>query len=136
MEILVEAGLLRLVLRLTEPADKNMHEVSIMAEAVRMAVESAQAAGAQRITGLRLSVGALSGVVPDALQFAFEAVSAGTLAEHAVLTIDCVPARFWCETCQQEFAATQLFAECPQCNRSSHELRAGRELALAAMEIE
>ena len=98
-----------------------MHEVSIMAEAVRMAVESAQAAGARRVTGLRLRVGTLSGVVPDALQFAFEAMAAGTLAENATLTIESIPARFWCEACQREFEAAQLFAECPQCNTSSRE---------------
>ena len=113
-----------------------MHELSIMAEAVRMAVEAAQAAGAKRVTELRLRVGALSGVVPDALQFAFEAMAAGTLAENATLTIEHVPARFWCETCLREFEAARLFAECPQCNTSSRSLRAGRELELASLEIE
>ena len=101
-----------------------------------MAVESAQAAGARRITGLRLRVGTLSGVVPEALQFAFEAVAAGSLAENATLTIEQTPARFWCETCQWEFVAANWFAECPQCNTSSHDLRAGRELGLSAMEID
>ena len=113
-----------------------MHEVSIMAEAVRMAVESAQAAGARRVTGLRLRVGTLSGVVPDALQFAFEAMAAGTLAENATLTIEPIPARFWCEACQREFEAAELFAECPQCNTFSRELRAGRELELASLEVD
>lgn len=113
-----------------------MHELSIMAEAVRMAVASAQAAGARRVTELRLRVGALSGVVPDALQFAFEATATGTLAEHARLTIEHVSARFWCEECRQEFEAARFFAECPQCNTSSRQLRAGRELELVALEIE
>jgi len=113
-----------------------MHEVSIMAEAVRMAVESAQAAGASRITGLHLRLGAFSGVVPDALQFAFEAVTAGTLAEQATLTIEHIPARFWCQACQREFEAAILFAGCPSCGVPSRELRAGRELELASLEIE
>lgn len=113
-----------------------MHEVSIMAEAVRMAVESAQAAGASRITGLHLRVGALSGVVPDALQFAFEAVTVGTLAEQATLTIEHLPARFWCQTCQQEYEAANVFSLCPRCNNSSSELRSGRQMELASMEIE
>ena len=49
-----------------------MHEVAIMTEAVRLAVESAQMAGAKRVTTLKLRIGALSGVVPEALQFAWE----------------------------------------------------------------
>jgi hydrogenase nickel incorporation protein HypA/HybF len=113
-----------------------MHEVSIMAEAVRMAVESARAAGASRITGLHLRVGALSGVVPEALHFAFEAVTVGTLAERATLTIEHIPARFWCQTCQQEYEAAKMFSECPQCHNSSSELRSGRQMELASMEIE
>ncbi len=48
-----------------------MHEVSIMAEAVRMAVETAQASSATHVTGLRLRVGTLSGAVPEAMQFAW-----------------------------------------------------------------
>ncbi len=113
-----------------------MHEVSIMTEAVRMAVEAAQAAGARRITELRMRIGMLSGVVPEALQFAFEAVAAGSLAENATLTIEQTPARFWCEACKSEFVAVKYFAECPQCNTASHALRAGRELELSAMEID
>jgi hydrogenase nickel incorporation protein HypA/HybF len=113
-----------------------MHEVSIMAEAVRMAAEAAQAAGASRITGLHLRVGRLSGVVPDALQFAFEAVTVGTLAERATLTIEQIPARFWCQACQQEYEAAKMFPECPKCNDPSAELRSGREMELASMEIE
>jgi hydrogenase nickel incorporation protein HypA/HybF len=113
-----------------------MHEVSIMAEAVRMAVEAARAAGASRITKLQLRVGALSGVVPDALQFAFEAVTVGTLAEQATLTIEHIPARFWCQACEQEYEAAKMFAECPQCHNFSSELRSGRQMELASMEIE
>jgi hydrogenase nickel incorporation protein HypA/HybF len=78
----------------------------------------------------------LSGVVPEALQFAFEAVTAGTLAEHATLTIEHFPARFWCQTCQTEFEAAKMFSECPECHNSSAELRSGRQMELASMEIE
>ncbi len=42
--------------------------------AVRLAVESARAAGAPRVTGLRLRVGSLSGAVPEALRFAWDVV--------------------------------------------------------------
>jgi hypothetical protein len=44
-----------------------MHELSIMEEAVRMAVDAAKSAGKSRVLALRLRVGALSGVVPEAI---------------------------------------------------------------------
>ena len=55
-----------------------------MQSALDLALEQAQAAGAQRLLRVRLRIGALSGVVPEALTFAFEALTPGTLAEGAV----------------------------------------------------
>jgi hydrogenase nickel incorporation protein HypA/HybF len=113
-----------------------MHELSIMQSALNMALERAEQAGAQKVYVLRLRVGALSGVVPEALQFAFEALASGTAAEGAELAIDEVPARFWCETCSREFQADDMFAQCPDCQSPSAELRAGRELEVTSMEID
>ena len=113
-----------------------MHELSIMESAVNQALEHARQAGAKRVVGLRLRIGALSGVVPEALQFAFEAVTTGTPAEGATLTIDAVPAIFWCGRCRREFEPADLFSDCPDCHSPSGELRAGRELELASLEID
>ena len=112
-----------------------MHEVSIMTEAVRMAVESAQAAGARRISGVRLRVGRLSGAVPEAMEFAWDVVRRGTIAEAARLEIDSVPATCWCAVCREEFECSDYFNECPSCHNPSGELRRGRELEIAAVEM-
>lgn len=113
-----------------------MHEVSLTSEAVRLAIETAQAHGAQRVRRLRLRVGALSGAVPDALRFAFDAVTAGTPAAGAQLDIEAVPATWWCATCAALFDRDDALAECPRCGAWSHDLRGGRELEIAAIEIE
>jgi hydrogenase nickel incorporation protein HypA/HybF len=113
-----------------------MHELSIMQSALSQALEEARRAGASQVREIRLRIGALSGVVPDALQFAFEALANGTPAEHAVLTIEEVPARFWCATCAREFESPRFFADCPRCGSASDELRGGRELELASLEVD
>jgi hydrogenase nickel incorporation protein HypA/HybF len=113
-----------------------MHELAIMDSALNLALDQAQKAGANHIHLIRLRIGVLSGVVPEALQFAFEALAPGTLAEGAALDIQHVPARFWCQDCTREFESDDLFSECPNCHRPSGELRAGREMELACMEIE
>ena len=112
-----------------------MHELSIMKNALDLALEQAEQAGATRIRAVRLRVGALSGVVPDALQFAFGALSQGTLAQDAQLAIESVPARFWCANCTREFQSDDMMAECPACRRLSADLRGGRELELTSLEI-
>ena len=107
-----------------------------MAEAVRMAEETARTAGCGRVLELKLRVGTLSGAVPEALRFAWDVVSRDTLAAGARLEIETVPATCWCALCKTEFACVDLVNECPQCHRVSGELRHGRELDLASVELE
>src|SRR5213075_1457625 len=101
-----------------------MHELSIMESALTMVLDRARESGARRVHSVRLRIGALSGVVPEALAFVFEALTPGTLAEGAQLLIDPVPARFWCGDCRKEFQSNDLFAECPECHVPSGDLRA------------
>ena len=110
--------------------------MSIMQSALDQVLEKAREAGAVHVHAIRLRIGALSGVVPDALHFAFESLADGTLAQGAELFIEDVPARFWCVPCHHEFEATRMFAECPDCHCPSGELRAGREMELTSMEID
>jgi len=113
-----------------------MPELAFMLIALNLALEQAQKAHASRVHVIRLRIGTLSGVVPEALTFAFEALAPGTLAEGAQLAIEPVAARFWCAACSREFQADDLFAECPDCHTPSGELRAGREMELASLEID
>ena len=112
-----------------------MHEVSLMEEALRIAVATAKSSGGERILGLRLRVGVMSGVVPEAMRFAFDVVCRNTIADGARLEIEPVPATCWCGACQTEFPYADFLSECPRCHNVSGELRHGRELEIAAVEI-
>jgi hydrogenase nickel incorporation protein HypA/HybF len=112
-----------------------MHEVSIMESAVRMAVDAAKSAGANRVLALRLRVGTLSGAVPEALRFAFDVVCHDTIAEGASLEMETVPAASWCPVCREEFECADFINECPRCHNPNGELRRGRELEIASVEI-
>ncbi|MFJ6752602.1 hydrogenase maturation nickel metallochaperone HypA [Streptomyces sp. NPDC091266] len=111
-----------------------MHEMSI-ALAVIDQVESAERpAGATAVTGVRLLVGELAGVVPDALAFSFELACAGTALEGAELDTEIVPARARCGPCAGTWAVgmpPQL--SCPVCGAATDELLSGRELQIAAV---
>ena len=112
-----------------------MHEFSIMQSALEMAEAKARAAGATRIHRLTVRVGTLSGVVPEALQFAFDALKDKSPASEAVFVIESVPAVGWCSECAAEFPAVALHYECPGCHQPSGELRRGLEMDLASLEI-
>ena len=111
-----------------------MHEVGIMMNTLEAAEKAARASGATRIHELRLRIGRMTGVVPEALESAFEVVRQGTLAAEARLCIESVPASCWCGHCQQEFVSEDLLSECPRCHELSGELRRGRELEIASVE--
>jgi len=76
-----------------------VHEVSLMQDTVIIAVKQAREAGAQRIHRVMMRVGALSGAVPETLEFAFEIVAKGTMAEGALLEIEKVPVVCYCSAC-------------------------------------
>lgn len=112
-----------------------MHEAGIMAEALEMATAEAVRAGGSRIHRLRLRVGALSGVVPEALEFAFAALAPGSAADQARLEIEPVPAVAWCAPCRATFPAGDGGERCPGCRRPPTTLRQGLELELASVEV-
>jgi hydrogenase nickel incorporation protein HypA/HybF len=111
-----------------------MHEVGIMQSALNLALEKAGQRGGVRIRALRLRVGALSGVVPEALEFAFEMLRQNTAAADASLLIERVPASCWCGACQVEFVSEDSMFDCPQCGGLATELRGGRELDLVSID--
>jgi hydrogenase nickel incorporation protein HypA/HybF len=112
-----------------------MHEVSIMAQTLEIALENAYIQNANKIHRLKMRVGAMSGVVPEALNFAFDVVTEGTIAEGAKLEIEIVSVVCYCPYCQIEFQPKDLFYECPQCDRLSNKIIAGREIELTSLEV-
>jgi len=113
-----------------------MHELSLTQSLVEIAEEHARRAGATVIRGITVEVGALSGAVPEALEFAFDVCSRGTLAEGAVLTIRLVAGHGRCAACAAEAAGHDLTAVCPMCGALAFELDAGLELRVLELEID
>lgn len=113
-----------------------MHEVGIMQSALETAFEQAEAEHATKIHRIGMRIGALSGVVPDALQFAFEALSQGTIAEGAEFRIETIPVRSTCRRCQKEFEFESLASlTCPDCGGEGEGFLGGREIEVSEIEI-
>ncbi len=108
-----------------------MHELSIAESVVEAVLERT---GDARVTTVRLRVGRLSGVVPDALQFCFELVAAGTALEGAELEIEEPTGRAHCRNCNDDFNTNDLILLC-RCGSADVEVVAGLELAVASVEV-
>ncbi len=114
-----------------------MHELSIALSLVDAACEAAAPLGRVRVQTLRVRLGALSGVVREALAFSFDIAAKGTAVDGARLEIEDVPVSAYCPRCEAERAldAAALALRCPVCGAALAELRHGRELELTALEV-
>ena len=114
-----------------------MHELSIVYGIIDAATEAARKAGAKQVTTVTLRLGALAGVVEDALLFSYDVATKGTMLDGSKLVVHRLPVVIRCETCQQdqELPGIQSY-RCPVCDTPSLDLRQGRELEIESLEIE
>ncbi len=107
-----------------------MHELSIAIGIVRIADDVAAEQGAERVSSVRVAVGALSGVVRPALEYAFPlAAESRPRVTGASLEVEDVPLRVHCAPCGAvvELPTTTSF-RCPDCGTPSGDLVSGREI--------
>ena len=112
-----------------------MHELSIAVQIAEVA-EAEAGRYAERAIAVHLKLGALSGVVREALVSAWELARANTLLEDAELVIEDVPARGQCPVCGGERAICSIQQVCcAECGQPMMKLVCGRELDVVALEF-
>ena len=111
-----------------------MHEMGITQGVLAAAFDAAKGAGADKITEIRISVGELTEIQEFALQFAFEALTPGTMAEGATLVVDHIPATSKCNQCGVEYEHDRFQMLCPECGGFNVTPITGRELRIDSIE--
>ncbi len=113
-----------------------MHELSIAMGIVDAATDEAQRRGVV-VSAVHLRLGALSGVVKDALLFSYEVACQDTPLAGSRLIVEEVPVVVFCPQCNDTRALTsvQLFV-CPECSTPTMDVRQGKELEVFALEVE
>ena len=114
----------------------TMHEFSLMQGVLQSAVNVAQEAKARRVSEIRLVIGEMREVLPDAMEFAFEALVPDTLCEGAALKMTVLKPRSRCLQCNQEYEHDRFHWMCPSCESLATELLVGRELYIDAIEVD
>ncbi len=108
-----------------------MHELAV----TQGVVETVTArTGDARVTAVRLEIGRLSGVMPDAVRFCFEVVAAGTPLEGASLEITEPVGRATCRACGSAFDTDDPILLCA-CGSANVEVVGGDQLRITTVEV-
>lgn len=113
-----------------------MHELGLMTGIMSSVQDAAAQAGAEAVTDINISVGEMTEAIPDALQFAFEALREGTICENAVLHITMISPKSRCLECGKEYEHDRFHMLCPSCESFATELIAGREMRIDSIEVD
>ena len=111
-----------------------MHELAIAEGIVETIGERCAGARANRVTRVLLSVGKLSGVVPDAVRFCFDLAAAGTPVAGARLDIEEPEGWARCRSCGDEYRIDDLIPLCP-CGSADVDVLRGQGLTIRSVEV-
>src|SRR5260370_38516019 len=112
-----------------------MHELSIAMGIVDAATEEAQSRGIQ-VRAVHLRLGALSGVVKEALLFSYEVACQDTPLQGSQLIVEDMPVIVFCAQCKdtRQLESVQLF-QCPECGTPTMDVRQGKEIEVFALAV-
>lgn len=122
-----------------------MHEMSVTQAMLNMALEYANG---HRITDIYLQVGRMSLIVPESVEFYFEYLSKGTLAEGATLHFEIQPIEMTCTDCGRQANLSDLMDEQPraimvqalargcQCGSKNLRVTGGTDFNMISLEVD
>jgi hydrogenase nickel incorporation protein HypA/HybF len=108
-----------------------MHELSIADGIVEHCVARANGA---RVLRVRLEIGRLSCVAPEALRFCFDVCAKDTVVEDAVLDIIAIDGQAHCHGCGEDIKIGSFIDSCA-CGSRNLQVIAGNGLTLKDMEV-
>jgi len=113
-----------------------MHEMGIANSILSGVAKELQRRPGTRAAKVGVRIGELAGVDPDALSFAFEALTLDTQFAGLGIDIEYVAPRGRCRECNHEFEIRNYEVLCPDCGSLNTERISGDELEFKYLEIE
>ena len=114
-----------------------MHEASLAFSVLDVVTGLCAAQGYTAIKAVRVRIGRASGVMPEALIFAFDAAKADTTAGDSELLVDIIRLGGHCNECLGDFEVDgNYLLECPLCGSGSFKIERGYEMDILDMEVD
>ena len=113
-----------------------MHELAITESILSIANQAAEENRGSKVTDIYLVIGQLSSIVDDSVQFYWDLIAAGTIAEGAELAFTRVPAALCCNACGCTFPLSHERYACPQCGSEDVTVEGGQEFYLDSIDVD
>lgn len=105
-----------------------MHETALMQNLIETTLQTIKNRNIIRVDRVVISIGKFANVLPDALSFAFQAMTQDGIMKGAKLEIEYLPAVARCEACGYEYQADLFPFICPVCKSRIFVLISGEEV--------
>lgn len=110
-----------------------MHEMSITEGIIEICQKYANN---KKVIVVDVEIGMLSSIVPEAVEFCFEACTAGTSLEGTKLNILIIKGLGRCLECHCETEVETLYEPCSKCGSYQIQIVAGEEMRVREIEVE
>jgi hydrogenase nickel incorporation protein HypA/HybF len=113
-----------------------MHELAVTQSILEICLRHAEEASASKITDINLVVGQFSSIVDDSVQFYWDMIADGTIAQGATLHFNRIPGEMTCRTCGRVFQPTDRTFACPSCGSVAVRITKGEEFRVDSIDVE
>ncbi|MBU2702370.1 hydrogenase nickel incorporation protein HypA/HybF [Sporomusaceae bacterium BoRhaA] len=113
-----------------------MHEMAIAQGILDITLDNAAQSDAKKVITIKLLVGQMTEVEPEAMRFCFSALAEGTIAAKAELKIKIVPLVVYCQDCGRKFVIERYRFLCSACGSANVKIISGRELQVEYLEVD
>lgn len=113
-----------------------MHELAVTQSILDISLRHAEKAKASRIAGINLVIGQFSSIVDDSVQFYWDIVAEGTIAQGATLHFQRIPGEMTCGSCGHVFRPGERTFACPACGSGLVRISKGDEFRVDSIDIE
>ena len=113
-----------------------MHEMSIAQSLIAIVEEEMIKNNVKTLRSVKVSIGEMSGIVPEALKTCFEIITAKSNMKGAVLKMDIIPLVGGCRKCRKEFKVEEYNFSCPECESTDIDIVSGREMNVVELEVD
>lgn len=111
-----------------------MHEMSFITGIINTVRKECETESLKNVRRIKISVGAMTGALPEYLDMYFREASEGTFLEGAVLDITPVPVAAECFSCGSIYEPERSNGYlCPVCKSSSGRIIRGKDIIVDSM---